>query len=336
MFLSKRPNGFYYVYYKSPSGKRNCKSTGAKTKSEANKFLSRFALEVQERKERKTIPITFKKMCFEFLMYSESVHSYNHTISLKGIFKRMLLYFGDTQAEYLNKEKVLDYFQQRSRTVSPYTIKREIECFSSLCNWAIDHKYMLENLCKGIKRPRLPEKLPVFFTKWEFDELILHTSDEDLKDVFMFAVNTGLRQMELITLEWNQIDLENKLLILHNRNNLTKSKRIRSLPLNKVSFEIIERRFSRSLSKNLVFTYHNEPINQQFISHKIKKIIKASGINPKLNFHSLRHTFASWLVQKGVSIYEVSRLLGHSDVRVTQIYAHLKTENLRNAVELLN
>jgi site-specific recombinase XerD len=60
-------------------------------------------------------------------------------------------------------------------------------------------------------------------------------------------------------------------------------------------------------------------MNQQFISHKIKKIIKRTGINPKLNFHSLRHTFASWLVQAGVTIYEVSKLLGHSDIRVTEI-----------------
>ena len=285
--------------------------------------------------ENEMIPITFKKMSFEFLIYSCSVHSYNHTISMKGTFKRMLIYFGDIKVEHLNKQKLMDYFQYRSRTVTPYTVKREIECFSSLCNWAIDRSYMLENLCKGIKRPRLPEKLPVFFTKWEFDKLISHTSDEDLRDIYIVAVNTGLRQMEIITLEWNQVDLENKLIILHNRNHLTKSKKIRSLPLNKNALEILEKRFARSDKVSLVFTYHKEPVNQQFISHKTKKLIIAAKINPKLNFHSLRHTFASWLVQKGCSIYEVSRLLGHSDVRVTQIYAHLRIDDLRNAVELL-
>ena len=76
-------------------------------------------------------------------------------------------------------------------------------------------------------------------------------------------------------------------------------------------------------------------MNQQFISHKIKKIIKQAGINQQLNFHSLRHTFASWLVQAGVSIYEVSKLLGHSNIRTTEIYAHLEIGNLHEAVKKL-
>ena len=60
-----------------------------------------------------------------------------------------------------------------------------------------------------------------------------------------------------------------------------------------------------------------------------------AGINAKLNFHSLRHTFDSWLIQNGVSIYEVSKLLGHSNLKVTVIYAHLSSEELRTAVETL-
>ena len=166
--------------------------------------------------------------------------------------------------------------------------------------------------------------------------MLLHTESEDLKDVFIFALNTGLRQMEIITFEWNQIDFDNKLLLLNNRNSITKSKKVRSIPLNQKTYEILVKRIKSSDKKSNVFTYQNELINQQFISHKTKKIVKVSGINPKLNFHSLRHTFASWLVQKEVSIYKVSRLLGHSDVRVTQIYAHLRSDDLRNAVELLD
>ena len=77
-------------------------------------------------------------------------------------------------------------------------------------------------------------------------------------------------------------------------------------------------------------------ISQDRITKTFKKYVIKSKLNPKLKFHSLRHTFASWLVQRGVSIYEVSKLLGHSDIKVTEIYAHLKPENLRNAVELLN
>ena len=59
------------------------------------------------------------------------------------------------------------------------------------------------------------------------------------------------------------------------------------------------------------------------------------GLNLKLNFHSLRQTFASWLVQRGVSIYEVSNLLDHSDIKVTKIYPHLREVDCLYALEFL-
>jgi site-specific recombinase XerD len=85
-----------------------------------------------------------------------------------------------------------------------------------------------------------------------------------------------------------------------------------------------------------VFTLKGREITAKQIQTKSREYIKLAGLNTKLNFHSLRHTFASWLVQRSVSIYEVSKLLGHSDLKVTQIYAHLKQENLENAVDTLN
>ena len=72
------------------------------------------------------------------------------------------------------------------------------------------------------------------------------------------------------------------------------------------------------------------------MTHKFKSYVKKAEINPKLNFHSLRHTFASWLVQKGATIYDVSKLLGHSTIKSTEVYAHLRVDELRGAVERLN
>ena len=87
---------------------------------------------------------------------------------------------------------------------------------------------------------------------------------------------------------------------------------------------------------SLVFTTNNEKFNQVHVSQRFKKYVLKSKLNPSLRFHSLRHTFASWLVQKGVSIYQVSKLLGHSDIKTTQIYAHLRNEDLQGAVDLLD
>lgn len=88
-------------------------------------------------------------------------------------------------------------------------------------------------------------------------------------------------------------------------------------------------------SSQKVFTLYGKEMTARQIQTKSRYYILQAGLNKKLNFHSLRHTFASWLVQRGVSIYEVSKLLGHADLKMTQIYAHLKQDNLETAVNKL-
>jgi len=229
----------------------------------------------------------------------------------------------------------MNYFENRIRISSIYRARIDRINLGSAFNKAIAEKYLLVNPSDGINRFRIPEKQPLFFTEPDFQILINAIDNRDLRDIIEFALNTGLRQMELLTLEWNQINFRDSLLILDNRNHLTKSKKIRTIPLNIKSLQILTAR-ERSKQSNLIFTYDRLPIKQDFISKKFKKYVIKAGLNKKLNFHSLRHTFASWLVQRGVSIYEVSKLLGHSDIKVTKIYSHLRAEDLRDSVNLLN
>ncbi len=235
----------------------------------------------------------------------------------------------------MSKAKLSDYSQERLKHVSSYVVKREFAYLSVVCNYALGKKYLNENPVKGIKKIKLPEKLPLFFSETDFQILLNATNSKDLRDLFVFGINTGLREMELITLRWSQIDFMNRLVILDNRHHLTKSKKIRNVPLNLKALQVVtERQINKG--SDFIFTYNNEPIKQHFISHKFKKIIIKAGLNPKLNVHSLRHSFASWLIQSGVSIYSIRKLLGHSDLRITSIYSHLRSEDLMDSVNKLN
>ena len=142
--------------------------------------------------------------------------------------------------------------------------------------------------------------------------------------------------MELITLEWRQINFDENYLTLDNQVHITKSKKIRTIPLNASCIEIVNRRLATAtpVYKN-VFTLFEKPFEQHWLSKKFKAYVIKAKINSKMNFHSLRHTNASWLVQSGVSIYLVSKLLGHADIKTTEIYAHLRREDLRDAVNHL-
>lgn len=336
MFLSKLSNGIYHIYYFKENGKKTKISTRTKYKSEAYKFLSNFEQEFKLRQQNKLSPIDLKKITFEFLKYSESIHSINHTKSIKTTFNEFYKFTGNISVSDINKKLIVNFIELRLRNVSNYTVRRDIADLSSVFNWGISKNYLHENPCKGIKKPKLTEKLPLFFSEAEFYILLKSIDDIDLKELIHFAVLTGIRQSDLISLRWYQINFKNHTLTLDNRYSQTKSRKVHVLPLNLTALQILTERQQRSNYSDFIFTYNKRPIKQHYISHKFKKLIKRAKLNPQLTFHNLRHSFGSWLVQKGVPIYQVSKLMTHSDLRVTQIYTHLSEQNLKDAVELLN
>jgi site-specific recombinase XerD len=92
----------------------------------------------------------------------------------------------------------------------------------------------------------------------------------------------------------------------------------------------------RPHTSQYVFTgKRGDRLNGHFVRARLKAATRALGLDSRLHFHSLRHTFASLLVQRGISLYHVQKLLGHSSPRVTEIYAHLGTSELSGSVEKL-
>lgn len=272
----------------------------------------------------------------DFLKYSETVHSWNHTLSLRTTLKQFYLFCGEKLLSLLNKADIVNFVEKRLKNVSSYAVKRDIANLSSAFSYAVSKAYMSENFCKGIKKPRITEKLPLFFTEVEFDRLINCIDDHDLKELVIFAVNTGLRQSDLINLQWDQINFKKQTLILNNRHSVTKSRKIHSIPLNIKALQILTDRQINHPGSERIFIYKGKPIKQLFISHKFKKFVKNAGVNPEFSFHNLRSTFGSWLVQKGVPIYQVSKLLTNADLRVTLRYTHLSEQDLKSAVNILN
>ena len=85
-----------------------------------------------------------------------------------------------------------------------------------------------------------------------------------------------------------------------------------------------------------VLSLNGDKFAESYVTHKFKDYIRLAGLSECVHFRSLRHTFATWLVQEGVSIYEVQKLLGHSNISVTQIYSHLESSELHRAVNKIH
>ena len=327
MYLSKRSNRNYYIHYTNLKGKKTCKSTGCKLKSEANKYLSSFEKEFNRLSDIGYSSIIFSRFSFEFLRTSEGIHSEKTTRDYKATFKFFRSYIGDPQLDQISIKLIADYIDYRIQSSSIYQARKDLINLRSAFGFAVRNEYIKKNPCENIRGIKLPEKQPLFFYKLEFNRFLDSINNEDFYDLVLLGINTGMRQMELLTLTGEQIDLNKELITLDNRSHVTKSKKIRVIPINRRARIALENRNA----EGKLFSF-----SQAIVIHLFGVYRKKSGIRSELTFHSLRHTFASWLVQCGVPILNVSKLLRHSDIRTTQIYAHVSNNELASSVMMLD
>ncbi|HUI29358.1 MAG TPA: site-specific integrase [Candidatus Acidoferrales bacterium] len=333
MFLAKI-RGIYYVIW-NENGKRRKKSTRARQKSEALSFLIELNRKIDVAKPKRTNTINLNAFSSEFLKYSKMVHRISTTKVYVTTFNEMRKYFGNPLLNSLDTAAIESFLSFRAAQVSSYASRKDYASISAFFNWGIRHNYLQENPCKRIKKPSLPVKYPLFFTQEEFQALLsMMKNDKDLSDITLFAANTGCRSGELVNLTWRQVRIYERIILLDNQTHMAKSSKVRAVPLNGIALKVLQHRLD-SNPNSLVFTLDKKQMKVERLSKHFKKCVRAARLNPALRFHSLRHSFASWLVMKGVSLYEVQRLLGHSSPSVTQIYAHLTNDTLSNAVEKL-
>jgi len=334
MFIFKRGNGYYYAVYDGDNGKRKQISTNTKSKSEALKFLTNLNGEIKRRKELGVVPINLKDFRFKILKRSELIHSYKTTGVYHNTFKFFLDYLGNINLHEITRTDVKNYLDTRIRDTSIYAARKDLICLKGAFKIAFEENHINVNPTIGIKQFKIPEKQPLYLSKDDYKKLEQVLTDSNFNDLIKLAVNTGMRQMELLTLKWKQINFNEKVIVLDNRSHVTKSKRIRTIPMNQNVIDLLIKRNESCNDVDSVFDYL-QTASPSIISQRFKSYILKANINKQFHFHSLRHTFASWLVQNGVSIYYISKLLGHSNISTTEIYSHLRNEDLREATESL-
>ncbi|MBU0518092.1 site-specific integrase [bacterium] len=147
--------------------------------------------------------------------------------------------------------------------------------------------------------------------------------NEDYKLLFQFLLLTGCRRGEAIKLAWDDIDLENKKIVFRQ----TKSGNDRVIP---ISLELMQIVMALDRIKSKPFPYHPD-----WLTHLFKKYLKRSGIEKDFHLHCLRHTAATDLVRQRIPLTQIKDFLGHSSVKVTEIYTHSLPEDLQQVAEAL-
>ena len=182
-------------------------------------------------------------------------------------------------------------------------------------------------MIKSVPRIRL-EKEPQGRLRWLTQEEIARlieacakSKNKELRAAVIIALNTGLRRGELIGLTWERVDLSRGVLQLE----LTKSGRRREVPMNDDSYRALVGLAPKATGRVFKTRYVQTAYNNAIAAAKLDDV----------NFHTLRHTFASWSVMRGVTLKELQELLGHASLAMTMRYAHLAPEHLRTAVSRL-
>jgi site-specific recombinase XerD len=167
------------------------------------------------------------------------------------------------------------------------------------------------------------KKLPVILSKKEINNMILSTNNFMYRVIIQTMYGAGLRLSEVINLRWKDIDFQRNL--IHIKSAKGKKDRIAML-----SPKLKKNLIKLSLKKTgLIFVNsRNQKYNPRTIQSIISKSAKLAGINKKVTPHTLRHSFATHLLENGTDIRYIKDLLGHSSIRTTMIYTHVSNKNI--------
>ncbi len=230
--------------------------------------------------------------------------------------------------------EVLDQYRalRRGEQVGPATINREMatlkHALSKAVDWKLLRKTAREELT-AIKKYQEPDGRLRYLSGKAEAERLLQACENWLRPIVLMAMHTGMRKGELLGLTWDCVDMTHGFIRLKQ----TKNGKARALPFNETLWSLFSGLRTR---QDVPWVFHNtEGSRWSDIRHPFDGACKTAGLSD-FHFHDLRHTFASWLMMRGVPLATVSNLLGHTSPTMTLRYAHLSPKHLTSAVRVLD
>ncbi len=336
MFLFLRNQVYYFEYFDETENRIKRVSTKCRKKNEAIKFLTTFKEKLQNKPKTNFILLNdFKKL---YLENTRITCSQKYVESIEVAFTLLERDFGNVSLSKFCYSQLERFFNKTFQRTN-YGAKLYLNTLRSAFQKAVQWNYFSENPLLKIKLPKIPKNNPLFVNEIELNDIINQENQQTLKDVYLFAFHTGMRLGEITNLKWSQIDFSERIISVVNTEDFTtKGKKERIIPINERLFFILSNRLPKimDISKDVyLFNKNGFKFNEDYISKQFKKALRKTNLKPAIHFHDLRHSFASNLVMKGVPLYTVMELLGHQDIKTTQIYSHLKMDNLKDAVRVL-
>jgi integrase/recombinase XerD len=237
----------------------------------------------------------------------------------------------------IRKETIDDYLKSlRTEKLNDKSVSRHISCLRSFYKYMIMEKDITYNPMEFIEMPKIRKSLPKILSKEEIESLL----DINLKDNFSFRNKamlelmyaSGLRVTELINLKVQDIDIKMALVRTMGKGNKERIIPIGDYALSALSEYLTYYRESllkKEYNDYIFLNNHGKKMTRQGFFKIVKKMAREKNIKTDFSPHTLRHSFATHLLDYGADLRSIQELLGHSNISTTQIYTHVSTEKLK-------
>ena len=233
----------------------------------------------------------------------------------------------------------LNNLQTKGRAVS--TISRNLAAIKSFYQYLVRERYLEKDPAAHLESPKLEKKLPKILTISEVEELLKQPNTflpTGLRDKAMLELlyATGIRVSELISLNISDINLDMGYIKCYG-----KGAKERIVPLGSIAAKCVQEYIGKGRPKlvrtyeeaALFFNHHGNRLTRQGFWKIIKKYAQEATINKEITPHTLRHSFATHLLENGADLRSVQEMLGHADISTTQIYTHVTKNRLKEVYD---
>jgi integrase len=252
----------------------------------------------------------------------------------KSLAAHLLRAFGAVPLDQLRPAQLADYkASRRAAGAAPKTVNDELTLLGHAYKLALlEWEWVTDNPVLKVKKEKLRPRPGRWLTAEE-EARLLAASPSWVRELVLFALHTGMRQSEILNLQWPHVDLARRTLMILEQKNGGQD----TLPLNATAVEVLQARARvRSIKSAHVFF---NTVGRRWDARNVLRAFytarRTAGID-KVRFHDLRHTFASRLVQSGVDLYTVQRLGRWKSIKMVQHYGHHYPESLRGGAEVLD
>ena len=332
----------WYIRYREPDGQLTKESTGQETKRLAEQILRKRKTAIAEGKHLDKVDqprMTMTELC-DWYWQHHAQHKKSHGIT--GVLNRIKVFFKATPITAVTPEAVSEFFRQRlaKDRVTTRTANRDLQELKSMFNRVIHYKCwrrVLENPVTYVKLAKESNERVRYLTTDEITRLV-HSASEHLRPVIVTALHTGMRRGEILNLQWQDVNLTERVV------QVTESKNGegRHLPISDELYNTLLQLPSRFRGGYVFPSYLprrtgtvKSPAPFTDIKNSFRAALDKAGISD-FRFHDLRHTFASHLVMNGADLNTVRELLGHKSLRMTLRYAHLSHKHKDRVIRLID